>query len=53
MPRQRTDHSRRVYVVTDDLPERLERFKEESGLTRAEIARRLGVDHFTVRRCWK
>ena len=50
MPRQRTDHSRRVYVVPDDLPDRLERFREESGLSWADIARRLGVDPLTVRR---
>ena len=53
MPRQRTNHSRRVYVVPDDLPDRLARFKEESGLTWADIARRLGVDPLTVRRWWK
>lgn len=53
MPRQRTDYNRRVYVVPDDFPQRFERFKEESGLTWAEIARRLGVDPLTVRRWWK
>ena len=53
MPRQRTHHSRRDYVVPDDLPDRLERFQRESGLTWAEIARRLGVDPLTVRRWWK
>ena len=43
MPRQRTDHSRRTYVFPDDLPERLMRFKEESGLSWGELARRLGT----------
>ena len=33
-----------------DFPQRLERFKEESGLSWAEIARRLGADPKTVRR---
>ena len=31
MPRQRTHHSRVTYQVPHDFPERLERFKEESG----------------------
>ena len=43
MPRQHTRHSRIVYVFPDDFPQRLERFKEESGLSWAEIARRLGT----------
>ena len=30
MPRQQIDHGRSVYVVPDDFPERLVRFKEES-----------------------
>ena len=33
-----------------DFPQRLKRFKEESGLSWAEIARRLGADPKTVRR---
>ena len=32
MPRQRIHHSRVTYQVPHDFPERLERFKEESGL---------------------
>ena len=36
-----------------DFPQRLKRFKEESGLSRAEIARRLGADPKTVRRWHK
>ena len=35
-----------------DLPERLERFKEESGLSWAEIARHLDIHHETLRR-WR
>ena len=53
MPRQRTHHSRITYVFPDDFPERLERFKVESGLSWAEIARRLGTYPYTVRRWWK
>ena len=52
MPRQRTDHSRRTYVFPDDLPERLMRFKEESGLSWGELARRLGTSVLNPRR-WK
>ena len=36
-----------------DFPQRLKRFKEESGLSWAEIARRLGADPKTVRRWQK
>ena len=53
MPRQRTHHSRVTYQVPHDFPERLERFKELSGLSWAEIARRLGVDPVTARRWWQ
>ena len=52
MPRQRIHHSRVTDEVPHDFPERLERFKEESGLTWAEIARRLDVHHETLRR-WR
>ena len=41
MSRQHTRHGRIVYVFPDDFPERLERFKEESGLSWAEVARRI------------
>ena len=53
MPRQRTQYSRRTYVIPDDFPERLRRFKEESGLSWPEIARRLGTYRHTVWRWWK
>lgn len=49
MPRQRVNYTRRTYNVPD-FPERLVRFKEESGLSWAEIVRRLGAQPYTVRR---
>ena len=52
MPRQRIHHSGRIYFFPDDFPERLKRFKEESGLSWAEIARRLGIYPLTIRR-WR
>ena len=33
MPRQHTHHGRMVYVFPEDFPQRLVRFKEESGLS--------------------
>ena len=53
MPRQRTDHSRIVYVFPDDFPQRLVRFREVSRMPWAGIARRLGADPKTVRRWHK
>ncbi len=50
MPRQRIHHSRITYDFPDDFPQRLVRFQEESGLTWAEIARRIGAHPYTVRR---
>ena len=50
MPRQRLHHTRVTYEVPGDFPERLKRFKEESGLTWAEIARHIGAHPYTVRR---
>ena len=41
MPRKHRSHGRPVYLYPDDFPQRLERLKEESGLSWAEIARRL------------
>ena len=52
MPRQHTHHGRIVYVFPDDFPQRLVRFKEESGLSWAELARRLGTSALNLRR-WK
>ena len=52
MPRQNTHHSIIVYVFPENFPQRLVRFKEESGLSWAELHRRLGADPETVRR-WR
>ena len=52
MPRKRIDHSRTVYVIPPDFPKRLERLQEESGLSWAEMARRIGTYPYTVWR-WK
>ena len=52
MPRQRIQHTRRTYDLPDDFPQRLERFKEESGLSWSAMARRLGTYRNTVWR-WK
>ncbi len=48
MPRQRANYRRRTY----DFPQRLVRFKEESGFSWAEMNRRLGTDPHTIRR-WR
>ena len=48
MPRQRIDHSRRVYVVPPDFPQRLKRLMEEADMSQAELARRLGTYPYTV-----
>ena len=50
MPRQRTQYRRSTYVVPDDFPQRLKRFKEESGLSWPEISRRLETYRHTVGR---
>ena len=52
MLRPHTYYSPRTHVFPDDFPQRLERFKEESGLPWAEIARRLGTYPLTIRR-WR
>ena len=52
MPRKRIHYIGIARVFPDDFPERLKRFKEESGLSWAEIARRVGADAESVRR-WK
>ena len=53
MPRQRTHYNRVAHAIPDDFPQRLVWFQQQSGLSWAEIARRLGVDPVTVRRWWK
>ena len=52
MPRQHTNYIRDTYDFPEDFPQRVERFKEESGLPWAEIARLLGTYPHTVWR-WK
>ncbi len=52
MPRQRTHHTRSTCDLLDDFPERLKRFREASGLTWAELSRRLGTHPQTLRR-WR
>ena len=52
MPRQRVKYFRDTYVFPGDFPQRLVRFKEESRLSWAEIARCLGACPRTVWR-WK
>lgn len=43
---------REVHVFPEDFPRGLERFKEASGLTWSELARRLGTNALTLRR-WR
>ena len=52
MPRQRTHHRTRTYAFSDDFPQALERFREASGLSWAEMARRTGTSAQTIRR-WR
>ena len=52
MPRQRTYCSRRVFTFPTDFPHRLVWFKQASGLSWAELNRRLGTHPQTVRR-WR
>ena len=52
MPRQHTNYTRDTYDFPSDFPQRLVRFKEDSGLPWAEIARLLGTYAHTVWR-WK
>ena len=43
MPRKRIRHRKTEYVMTGDFAQGLKQFKEASGLTWADIARRLGT----------
>ena len=52
MPRQRSHYNRATGVPPDDFAQRLEWFKHASGLTWAEVARRLRVAPITIRR-WR
>ena len=52
MPRRRTRRRRTVPSYLDGFPERLNRLKDASGLSWAELARRIGTNTLTVRR-WR
>ena len=52
MPRQRIEYRRISYAFPEDFPLRLERFQQESGLSWAELARRLGTYPHTLWR-WR
>ena len=52
MPRQRNNYKRNTHEFPADFPERLKRFQVESGLSWAELNRRLDTDPETVRR-WR
>ena len=52
MPRRRISYIRAVDAFPSDFPERLKCFKAESGLSWAELSRRVGTHPETVRR-WK
>ena len=52
MPRQRVEYNQFPQAFPEDFPQRLERLKEESGLTWAEIARRIGTYPHTIWR-WR
>ncbi len=52
MLRPRAHYSPTTHLFPGDFPERLERFKLESGLPWAEIARRLDTHPVTMRR-WR
>ncbi len=49
MGRQRRIHRPVYYEFPKDFPDRLERFKEETGLTWNALARRLGVNSYRLR----
>ena len=53
MPRQKTRHRRGLYEFPEDFAECLVRFKEASGLSWSELARRLGTSPLTIRRWTK
>ena len=49
MGRQRRIHQVVYYELPQDFPDRLERFKESTGLTWNALARRLGVNPYRLR----
>ena len=50
MPRQKMHHRRGFYEFPEDFADCLKRFKEASGLSWSELARRLGTSPLTLRR---
>ena len=52
MPRQRNHYPRAARALPEDFPLRLERFKEVSGLSWRELARRLRISPVTLWR-WR
>ena len=52
MPRKRIRRKRVAYRLTGDFPQALERFKEASGLSWADIARLLGTSTLNLWR-WR
>ena len=52
MGRQRRIHQPVYYEFPQDFPDRLERFREETGLTWNALARRLGVNPYRLRQ-WR
>ena len=52
MPRQRNHYPRTARALPEDFPDRLERFKEVSGLSWRELARRLRTSTVTLWR-WR
>ena len=53
MGRRRIHHSRTVYVLPADFPERLKALQKQSDLPWAEIARRIGTYPYTVWRWYE
>lgn len=52
MDRANRRNDREAFGLPDDFPQRLKRFRDQSGLSWSELARRLGVYRHTVWR-WK
>ena len=48
MPRKHTGYRRNTYAFPADFPQRVERLKEESGLSQAGLSRCLGIYPHTV-----
>ncbi len=52
MPLRRSRYKTSSHVFLEEFPEVLERFKEASGLSWSEIARRVGTSTLVIRR-WR